>query len=122
MRRDEYLQQVITHYLEAPDTPTKARRNDWAVAATFYQRGILLQDIAHAIRLASLRRYTREPGVPPLEPICSLAYFRRVVETVQREQHEEGYMGYIYWKYRESLEEMVKSAARHQNTAVSKSR
>lgn len=118
MTRNEYLEEVIAQYLQAPDTPRKARRNDWAVAASFYQRGTALSDIAHAIRLASLRRLTREPGAPPLDPIASLAYFRPVVELVQSQKHRRFYIVHIYWRYREALEELKKNAGQHQNTAV----
>ena len=100
LKRDEYLQYVIERYLQAPDTPDKARRNDWAVAAQFFQRGFALSDIEYAIRLASLRRFLRDPKEPPLDPIRSLAYFRPVINLVRKQQHDPGYIEYIEIKYR----------------------
>ncbi len=37
MTRQIYLRTIIELYLAQPDTPTKAKRGDWAIAATFYQ-------------------------------------------------------------------------------------
>lgn len=118
MSRQQYLQHVIRLYLEAPDTPRKARRADWAIATTFHRRGIPLEDVAHAICLASLRRYRREPGLTPHEPICSLAYFRPLIDLLQRQPHDPGYVDYIEWSYRRFFDEMLESAARRQKTAL----
>ena len=53
MNQKQYLQEVIAHYLDAPDTPNKARKTDWAIATTFYHQGIPLDHIAHALRLSA---------------------------------------------------------------------
>ena len=119
MTRETYLQQVIELYIEAPETPNKARRADWAIASHFYQSGTSLTDVAHAIRLVSRRRYCREPGLPALEPICSLAYFRPLVETLRRQPHDPDYVEYVHASYLEELDEMTKTAARRRNAAVS---
>ena len=119
MNRNEYLQQVIQLYLQAPDTPRRPRKADWAIATTFHQRGIPLADVGHAICLASLRRHRREPGLMPHEPICSLAYFRPLIDLLQRQPHDPGYVEYIRWSYRKLYDEMVESAARRQETALS---
>lgn len=119
MTRETYLKKVIGLYLEAPETPNKARRADWAVAASFYQRDTSLKDIAHAIRLASRRRYCREPELSALEPICSLAYFRPLVENLRRQPHDPDYVEYVHWSYLDELDEMVKTAARRRKAAVS---
>ena len=115
MTRDEYLQKVIDLYLEAPDTPQRARRADWAIASTFHQRGVDLGQLAHVIRLASLRRHRRAADLDDLEPICSLAYFRPLLERLQRQPHDPGYVEYIRW----SFQNMAKTAEQRQITAVS---
>jgi hypothetical protein len=120
--RDEYLRNVIALYLDAPDTPDRARRADWAIASTFHQRGVSLDDLAHAIRLAILRRHRREARLEDLEPICSLAYFRPLLEHLRHQPHDPGYVEYVRSSYRNDLEAMQKSAAHRQNAAVSRRR
>jgi len=100
MKRSDYLSHVIRLYLDAPDTPQKARRSDWAVAGSFYKRHIPVERVAHAVRLAILRRHLREPSPPLLEPIHSLAYFRPLIEHLTRQPHEVGYVNYIAFRYR----------------------
>jgi len=115
--RDEYLRNVIALYLETPDTPRRPRRADWAIASTFHQKGATLDQVAHAIRLATLRRHRREPGLEELEPICSLAYFRPLVEHLRRQPHDPGYVEYVQASYRILLKTMAKTAAHRQNAA-----
>ncbi len=99
MKRTDYLAEVIRLYLRAPDTPRKARRRDWAVAATLYKLGIPLQTVAHAIRLAALRRYLRDPDLGPLEPIHSLAYYRTVIDQMDPLALDPGYIEHVAWNY-----------------------
>lgn len=99
--RTAYVTTVLDHYVSAADTPTAARRTDRALAASFHQRGVPLTDVIHAIRLCMLRRHKRNPALDPLEPICSLAYMRPMVEQLQRKPHDPGYVEYVYWSYYE---------------------
>ena len=99
MTRQRYLQQVIDLYQSAPDTPEKARRTDWAVANTFYQQAIPLDHVAHAIRLASLRRLRRSRSETPLQPIRSLAYIRPILEQLQHQAHDPDYVDYVKRSY-----------------------
>ena len=99
MKRADYLAEVIRLYLLAPDTPHKARRHDWAVAGTLYRRGIPLQTVGHAIRLAALRRHLRDPELGPLEPIHSLAYYRTVIDQMEPLALDPGYIEYTAWNY-----------------------
>ncbi len=99
MNRAEYLAEVIRLYLQAPDTPQKARRQDWAIAAHFYTQAIPLEHITHAIRIASLRRHTRDTGLGKLEPIHSLAYFRQVLDALQPDALDPGYVQYVSLRY-----------------------
>lgn len=100
MIRNDYLAEVIRLYLLAPDTPRKASRRDWAIAGDLFQQRIPLQTIAHAIRFATLRRHLRDPELGPLEPIHSLAYYRRVVDLFAPMALDPGYVDYVAWKYR----------------------
>lgn len=99
MTRADYLAEVIRIYLLAPDTPTKARSRDWAIASTLYRLEIPIQTVAHAIRLATLRRHLRDPELGPLEPIHSLAYYRTVIDQMDPLALDPGYIEYTAWKY-----------------------
>lgn len=103
MNRVDYLERAIIAYLHTPDTPTKARSLDYAVATSFFKRQIPIVTVEHAIRLATLRRHFREPGLEALEPIRSLAYYRPLVQQIQDQPPDPGYVMYIVEKYRESL-------------------
>jgi hypothetical protein len=94
-----YMNTILDHYVSAADTPATARRADRALAGSFHRRGVPLTDVIHAIRLCMLRRHKRDPALDPLEPICSLAYMRPLVEQLQRKPHDPGYVEYIYWSY-----------------------
>ena len=118
MSRDDYLRQVLSLYLEAPDTPYRARRSDRALADTFYQQRIPLANLRHAIALVSLQRARRSSRLPSLEPIGSLAYFRPIVERLQHQPTEPGYALYVLTSYRNLLAGVAKTAAHRQNPAV----
>lgn len=112
--RRGYLHQALRLYLEAPDTPERATRADWAVASDLYARGVPLPTLAHAIRLASLRRRLRHG--PPLAPITTLAYFRRVMDQLTPEELDPGYLDYVHRRYRELL---AATTAHRQDPALS---
>ena len=113
MKRTEYLTEVIRLYLCAPGTPAKARRRDWAIATTFYQRRIPLRTVAHAIRLAALRRQLRDSRYGPLEPIHSLAYYRTVIDQMDPVALDPSYVDYVAWRYKiQFAGQPVQSAAK----------
>lgn len=101
MKRADYLTEVLRLYSLAPDTPSKPRRHDWEVADTLYRRGVSLETVAHAIRLATLRRHLRDPDLGPLEPVHSLAYYRTVIQQMDPLALDPGYIEYTAWKYRD---------------------
>lgn len=103
MKRRDYLAALLRLYLEQPDTPAVLRRSDWAVAADLYRQGISLETLAHAIRLATLRRLQRDPQDPPLAPIRSLAYYRTVLATLTPEDLQPGYVAYVACRHAERL-------------------
>lgn len=129
MRRTDYLQAALRLYLEQPDTPAAPSRSDWAIAADLYQQGVDLGTLAHAIRIATVRRCRRPPEAPPLKPVRSLAYYRQVLAGLDPEELEPGYVGYIEWLFEQMRgerlggvgeEELKDSKARsdRQNPAV----
>ncbi len=118
MNRSEYLRQVLSLYLQAPDTPHRVRGSDRGIASTFYQQKISLADLRYAIALVSLQRARRASHLPALEPIGSLAYFRPVVEGLRHKPVDPGYALYVLASYRNLLDEVGKTAMHRQNAAV----
>jgi hypothetical protein len=98
--RNAYLAAAIRLYLDLPGAPPRASRTDWAVAATLHDRGVSLHTLAHALRLATLRRL--RPG-EPREPVRSLAYYRRVFERLTPDDLDPGYVDYVARRYRDLL-------------------
>ena len=80
MTRRQYLAEVIRLYLEAEETPSRASRRDWAIAGDLYRQGVPVQHLAHAMRIASLRRGFHHH--PPLATVSSLAYYRAILEKL----------------------------------------
>ncbi len=97
MTREQYLAGVLRLYLAAPDTPERASRRDWAIATDLYRRGVHLEELAHAIRLATLRR--RSTANVLAETIHSLAYYRAVLQRLSDEHLRPDYVDYIRQKY-----------------------
>lgn len=93
MTRHQYLSEVIRLYLEAPGTPCKPKRRDWAIAGHLYQRGVSLSQLAHAIRIATLRRHLT--GAQRQPPIHSLAYYRAVLEGLTEDDLDADYVLYV---------------------------
>ena len=100
MTLNDYVTEVIRLYLLAPDTPAKVSRSDWAIATHLFQREVPLETVAHAIRFATLRRHLRDPDLGPLEPIHSLAYYRRVIDLLEPLALDPCYVEYVAASYR----------------------
>jgi hypothetical protein len=95
MTRQDYLDAALRLYTGQPDTPRAPSRADWTVAADLYSRGVDLGLLAHAIRLATLRRSRRAKNAPPLEPIHSFSYYRQVLLSLTPEDIEPAYVAYV---------------------------
>jgi len=77
-----YACAVLASYLELPDTPSRPRPPDRALARRLYDRNIPLQIVQQAFLLAHARRRIRPQQAPPLQPIRSLHYFLPVIEEL----------------------------------------
>ena len=125
MARDQYLAAALGLYLEAPDTPSRASRRDWAIAADLYRSGVRLEELAHAIRLATLRRRVNSPS-RPIETIHSLAYYRTVLQRLTDDDLHPDYVDYIRHKHdglsTTDTEEHRKPRLHSQNPALSRRR
>lgn len=101
MTREKYLAAVLGLYLEAPDTPSRPRRRDWAIAADLYRQATRLDDVAHAIRLATLRRQAQHHPSPGT--IHSLAYYRTVLRGLTDDDLDPGYVAHVRRSYHRLL-------------------
>jgi hypothetical protein len=97
---NEYLAAVLKLYLELPETPSRAGPHDRRSAAELHARGIELATVESALLLASLRRLSRPPDMPPLSPIRSLAYFSPVIQEILDNPIPDGYLEYLRRKAR----------------------
>jgi hypothetical protein len=92
---EEYAAAVSKLYLQLPETPSKASSNDRRTAEILCARGISLAAVESALLLASVRRLSRSPGMPPLSPIRSLAYFLPVIEEIRANPVPDDYLRYL---------------------------
>lgn len=90
MSRHAYVAELLRLYLEAPGTPLRPSRHDRRLAAELYRQGVSLDHLAHAIRLATLRRLDRAHP-----PIHSLAYYRVVLKRLSADELDPGYVAYV---------------------------
>ena len=88
-----------------------------------YRRGASLDHLAHAIRLATLRRRLRQP--PVNDTVHSLAYYRAVLLALTDAELEPDYVDYVRNRSRELLAGQLGASeprAHSQNLALSGSR
>jgi hypothetical protein len=96
--QNEYLSAVLNLYLNLSETPSRASMNDRKTATELHMRGIPLDIVESAFLLASVRRLSRSPDMPPLSPIRSLAYFFPVIQELLISPLPENYLGYLQRK------------------------
>ena len=96
MNRRDYLAAVMRLFLAQPGAPPRASRNDWAAAQHLYARGVDLAELAHAVRLATLRRLAAPRS---RSPVRSLAYYARVLEHLGPDELDPGYVDYVARRY-----------------------
>jgi len=93
--RQAYVQAVLSLYRRLPGTVTRPRRADRLLAAELHRRGLPLDVVEIALRLAVGRRITRPPDAQPLPPIRSLHYFLPVIEELPAGPPPDGYLDYL---------------------------
>jgi hypothetical protein len=94
-----YVQRVLDEYLSLPDTPSRPRKPDRALALKLYAQDVDLETVIAALRLATLRRHERNVSVPALEPVRSLYYFVPVIKELQRPDSDPSYLTYVNNRY-----------------------
>jgi hypothetical protein len=93
-----YVAAVLELYAGLPDTPLHAGSSDQWMARQFLHEEIPLRLVEAALLLGSLPRFVRPPGMPPLPPIRSLAYFRPVIGELQTNPLPDAYLDYLRLK------------------------
>jgi hypothetical protein len=102
--RSAYLAGIVRLYLDDPDTPVVPSSADWDIAADLYNRGVPMENVCIAFKIAFIRRHQRSsPKLLP--PIRSLAYFRTVTINLTVEETEPAYVEYIDRLYTRLLPE-----------------
>ena len=93
--REPFVAAVLERYRAAPDTPGRCRPSDRRLAESLFDRGITLEVVIAAIKLATVRRTSRPADLPPLEPIRSLHYFQPVIAEILRHPLDPAYLDYL---------------------------
>lgn len=97
IRREEYIDKVLSSYRRTPGTAGTIRRPDRLLAAQLHERGVPLTAVENALVLAAARRI-RPAGSTPLGMIRSLAYFLPVIQEVLSLSVSPGYFQHLRHK------------------------
>jgi hypothetical protein len=96
VQRAAYVRALLTVFYGLPETAERpARPADRRIAGQLFDQGIPASTVQTAILLALARRTARQPGLPPLPRIRSLAYFLPVIEELRLNPPDPGYLGYL---------------------------
>jgi hypothetical protein len=93
--QEVYVQAVLNLYRRLPGTPERSRRADRHLATTLHRRGVRLDVVEIAMRLATARRNARPTDVDPLPPIRSLHYFLPLIDELPQGPPPDGYLDYL---------------------------
>ena len=93
--QEAYVKRVLKLYRSLPGTPARSRRADRQLAAKLHRRGVSLDIVEIALRLATARRNARPPDADPLPPVRSLHYFLPVIDEMPPEPPPDGYLDYL---------------------------
>ncbi len=102
-QRNQYVQAVLTAYVQLPDTPNRPRPPDRRLARLLQDRSIPLSLVKDALILTSARRMLRPQTAPPLPPIRSLYYFLPVIEEILHKPLPHGYIQQVSRRLRSCL-------------------
>ena len=77
-----YVAAIRATLHELPGGPLRLRPADRRLALDLHRRSVPLDVLRSAIFLATLRRLSRNPGLPSLAPVRSLSYFLPVLDEL----------------------------------------
>jgi hypothetical protein len=90
-----YVAAVRAALRDLPEPRPGFRPTDRRLALDLHRKGVPIEILRAAIRLAMLRRVTRDPALPPLAPVRSLYYFRPVLDELLRTPPDPAWLAYI---------------------------
>lgn len=95
-----FVAQVLTLFADLPDAPLRPSPADQSLARRLFLDAVPLPLIESALLLATLRRLSRAPSLPPLPKIRSLAYFLPILDELKLQPLPDGYLDYLRLKLR----------------------
>ena len=93
--RDRYVREILEHFRTTPGTRGRIPTADRRLADNLYRKRIAAHTVRAALLLAAAQRTFRDPDLGPLEPIGSLHYFLPVIDEIQRQPIDPGYLRHI---------------------------
>ena len=90
-----YVAAVRAALKDLPEPRPGFRPTDRRLALDLHRKGVPIEVLRAAIRLATLRRLTRDPALPPLSPVRSLYYFLPVLDELLRTPPEPAWLAYV---------------------------
>ena len=93
--QEAYVTNVLRLYRRLQGSPARYRRADRQLAAKLHRRGVSLEIVEIALRLATARRNARPPDADPLTPVRSLHYFLPVIDEMPHGPPPDGYLDYL---------------------------
>ncbi len=90
-----YVADLLRAYHDLPDTPTRARAADRALARSLFAQDVPLEIVRAALVLACARRTIRPASAPPLGPVRSLHYFLPIIEELRLSPPDPTYICYV---------------------------
>ena len=90
-----YVAAVRAALRDLPEPRPGFRPTDRRLALDLHRKGVPIEVLRAAIRLATFRRLTRDPGSPPLAPVRSLYYFLPVLDELRRSPPDPAWLTYI---------------------------
>jgi len=102
-RKDRYVRHILDLYRKTPGTRGRARPADRRLAEQLYRAGTPAETVRAALLLSAARRTVRPLDAEPLQPVNSLHYFLPVIEEIEQQPLDPGYLLYLAAKLAAAL-------------------
>ena len=97
----DYVQAVLRLYRRLPGTPARPRQADRHLAAKLHRRGVTLDVVEVALRLATARRNARPADADPLPPVRVPSWLVALASAaVAPAQQHDTIVRCAMWQYR----------------------
>ena len=95
MTRKQYRQNVLRLYRLLPDTPHQGHNRDRAIVDQLFDDDVPFSTVEAALLLGTARRACRDPELPRLDTIRSIAYFLPILQQISTTPPPAGYLDYL---------------------------